>query len=366
MTDLRACFFCGSPDDVRVVPLLPSVGPDIADGSSNGPGEDPGTVPLCPPCATKLERVVDRVLTAVDAGSGTDGSSPADRTSGGPGASADRSSGGSGAETDDGRYPTHEDDRPGITFEGAGSGGDDGAAEPDADADPDRDRDAAAGEPESNPDRNQKPDRDPTPDPAAGDGPDEADVQSSLDAEAEESAADVDTGERAGSRTEQGDEVNRSGEQGDESKHEDIEDGGDARPIGSVAPDGDDPAPADDAPERAAGIEPPPAEDGPGEDREPVDLDPLTTRRVLRLLQNREFPLGIDAFVDVAATAYELEAATVEAVIELAVDRGLLRREGDRLLQPRPDPEGATGAANTDPDADGDDEAGDPTDDSDT
>lgn len=56
--------------------------------------------------------------------------------------------------------------------------------------------------------------------------------------------------------------------------------------------------------------------------------------RVMRLLQNREFPMARAAFVDLASSAYDLGEDAVEQVLETVIDQGALEdRDGD-LVRP--------------------------------
>jgi len=71
------------------------------------------------------------------------------------------------------------------------------------------------------------------------------------------------------------------------------------------------------------------ADDGPA-DRP----DAATYNRVVRLLQNREFPVPTAEIEDVAVNAYDLDSAEFRAVIDTAVDRGVLTEEGDQLHRP--------------------------------
>lgn len=60
------------------------------------------------------------------------------------------------------------------------------------------------------------------------------------------------------------------------------------------------------------------------------DVSVAEYNRVMRLLQNRAFPIGRAAFVDLAASAYDLGEDTVEAVLETLIDQGsLVEREGE-------------------------------------
>jgi predicted nucleic-acid-binding protein len=60
----------------------------------------------------------------------------------------------------------------------------------------------------------------------------------------------------------------------------------------------------------------------------------LEYNKVMRLLQNREFPVDREEIVAVAANAYELSEAECRSVIDLAVDRGLLDEEDGSLARP--------------------------------
>ena len=64
-----------------------------------------------------------------------------------------------------------------------------------------------------------------------------------------------------------------------------------------------------------------------GEDGPPQ----ATYNRVVRLLQNREFPVERDEIATVAMNAYEIPPEDFDAVIETAVDRGLLEEDGGYL-----------------------------------
>lgn len=59
--------------------------------------------------------------------------------------------------------------------------------------------------------------------------------------------------------------------------------------------------------------------------------------RVIRLLQNREFPMAREAFVDLAASAYDLAEETVQAVIDSVIDQGTLAERGGALVRPDED-----------------------------
>lgn len=58
---------------------------------------------------------------------------------------------------------------------------------------------------------------------------------------------------------------------------------------------------------------------------------------VLRLIQNREFPVNRDEFEEVAMSAYGLEWEECQEAIETAVSRGVLVDDGDQLKRPGED-----------------------------
>jgi hypothetical protein len=62
-----------------------------------------------------------------------------------------------------------------------------------------------------------------------------------------------------------------------------------------------------------------------------VTLSRLENTNVMRLLQNREFPVERDDFVTVASSAYEVSPRHCEKVIDLAVKHDLLREEDGQL-----------------------------------
>jgi hypothetical protein len=74
---------------------------------------------------------------------------------------------------------------------------------------------------------------------------------------------------------------------------------------------------------------------GTSPDREvTADVTALEYNKVIRLLQNREFPVERAEIETVASSAYELSEADCAAVIDLAVDRGLVAERDGRLVKP--------------------------------
>ena len=60
----------------------------------------------------------------------------------------------------------------------------------------------------------------------------------------------------------------------------------------------------------------------------------LEYNKVMRLLQNREFPVDRREFVTVAANAYGLAEHECAEVIDLAIDRGLVAERDGKLVRP--------------------------------
>lgn len=73
-------------------------------------------------------------------------------------------------------------------------------------------------------------------------------------------------------------------------------------------------------------------EDGDGGGKRDVTLTRLENTKVMRLLQNREFPVDRDDFVVVAASAYEISHSDCEKVLDLAVEHDLLDEQGGDLV----------------------------------
>jgi cobalamin biosynthesis protein CobT len=63
---------------------------------------------------------------------------------------------------------------------------------------------------------------------------------------------------------------------------------------------------------------------------EPVEL-PSETRKILRLLENREFPVDREEINTVAANAYGVDADDVEVVFDTLIHQGRLREENGML-----------------------------------
>jgi hypothetical protein len=111
----------------------------------------------------------------------------------------------------------------------------------------------------------------------------------------------------------------------------------DAEAVGSSASDSDDPprdgrAATDDSPDAADELATHAGTDGNTESSDGAQSEvPTHFRRVIRLLNNREFPVDHDEFVDLATGAYELAEPDVERILKYAAERDLLVVENGRI-----------------------------------
>jgi hypothetical protein len=63
-------------------------------------------------------------------------------------------------------------------------------------------------------------------------------------------------------------------------------------------------------------------------------ISALENSKVMRMLENREFPVERDSFQAVAANAYGVGEAQVAQVLDMAIDRGLLAESDGMLVRP--------------------------------
>lgn len=61
---------------------------------------------------------------------------------------------------------------------------------------------------------------------------------------------------------------------------------------------------------------------------------PQTYNKVVRLLQNRDFPIERSEIEDVAVGAYDVDVDQCRAVIDAAIDKGLVAQQGSKLVDP--------------------------------
>lgn len=88
----------------------------------------------------------------------------------------------------------------------------------------------------------------------------------------------------------------------------------------------------DEQPTAAASSGATPADsDGP-DTRQTVSA--LENSKVMRMLENRDFPVEREPFEHVVANAYDVRPEDVARVIEMAIDRGLVAERGGDLVRP--------------------------------
>lgn len=74
--------------------------------------------------------------------------------------------------------------------------------------------------------------------------------------------------------------------------------------------------------------------DGADSERGRPSPSPATYNKVVRLLQNREFPIERGEIEDVAVGAYDVGTEECRAVVDAAIERGLVAQEGSQLVDP--------------------------------
>jgi hypothetical protein len=295
MPELQSCYFCGELGDaLTAVDVVPA---DLADESTQR------TVVVCSTCHRKLDAVLAPLRDLATAGSGetdVDDSATAEGTA--P-TDADTSA--------EATAPTDDDDAvdaesPLAPTDSVEESSDDTGSSEITFAEAAGTQDAATDETgdgigfgERDPERT-----DGTDDTLLG-GVDETD-DSALD-EAEATADDPDAAS---------DEATESDPAGDDA----VDDPGEETDAAGDDTSGDATAETDAAGE--------PADDPPSDD------PPTGYRKIVRLLQNREFPVERASFVDLASNAYELEESDVAASLDRLVDRGALVESGGELQKP--------------------------------
>jgi hypothetical protein len=285
MDRLSSCYFCGTALDepLQDYPLV-----------AGDTGEHGAVVTLCPGCHHKLETVLDIVvgegedLPALEDGDrvALEGESPAALTEPETGSGPDPIALGDGKQGDT--------DGAALTDAETGAGG---GAEPDVEPLAVDSTDA-----ESGTDAGWRTDE------AAG-GPRDADPDTS----------DADSATSDAAREAADDDSDGADETGSPSPA----DGGNAATDSTAT----DAATAGDTAEGASG--------GTDPDREvTTTVSALEYNKVMRLLQNRAFPVDRAEIETVAASAYELSESECAAVIDLAVDRGLIAERDGQLVRP--------------------------------
>lgn len=275
MPDLSACYFCGAAADARVREY--EVVPDAADEARRS------TATLCPGCREKLETVLSPVVR---------GAQPTD-------------------EPVDVRLEPVDDDAAASTAPLEVESEDILAAADrsrDASAAAPTDADAASGDAES----------------AAGDADAPAGDAAAVPSDADDEAA------APGKTDATGDPDSLAGSGGDSTTEGIAFDEGASAASDSDAgrgtdrTDGEPTIGGSDAAGASTGGSP--------DDVERPDAD--TYNRVVRLLQNREFPVNRSEFSELASSAYDIPADECANVIDYAIQRGELVEDRGMLKKP--------------------------------
>ena len=283
MPELKSCYFCGDIGDaLTAVDVVPA---DLADESTQR------TVVVCSTCQRKLDAVLAPLRSLAVAGEAS-------------GSDVDAST----ADVDDG--PTTDDSTPSDVDDG-----------------PTTDDRVVTG------------DSTPTDEDATGTADSQNDATGAIDAESplaptdrvEASTDDTESGGITFADTAESPD-DATVERGDGVEFHD----GDPDGFGTDDPDGaenEDVPDGDDSAEEPTTTGDETAVDASAADT-PSDDPPTGYRKVVRLLQNREFPVEGASFVDLASNAYELEESAVSASLDRLVERGALVESGGKLQKP--------------------------------
>ncbi|WP_435063425.1 hypothetical protein [Halobaculum sp. EA56] len=231
---------------------------------------------LCDDCRETLDGVLAPLLDRLDAGAGGVGEPSLDGDAAGH----------AGPTPTDTRARDSPDD---AASDAAGHATPDASRRDEAATDPDRGTDLDPGSPTATTDAT-----DPGAEPDGTDRPDATD--DAVDEFERPTEATADTAE-------------------DRSAADDTDAGADADPAGESAGGDADPA----------GAATPP-------NGEPSD-EPDQFRTVMRLLNNREFPVERATVTDLAAGAYDLEDHEVAEILDYAIERGILAEEDGTLVK---------------------------------
>ncbi|WP_159901671.1 hypothetical protein [Salinirussus salinus] len=307
MDRLSSCYFCGTALDEPLQDY------SLVAGDT---GEHGAVVTLCPGCHHKLETVLDvvvgedEILPALEDTdrAALEGESPAALTEPETESGPDPIALGDGEQSDS-EERDGASDAGSVGGAGEGGEGDTGGAAP-----TDAETEAGDGaEPDVEPPAVDSADAESGRD---ADGPDDETAGDSRDAGADPPDADGDTSDA------------------DRGAADDGSDG--AGGTGSPSPaDGRNTGTDSTATEAATAGDTADERGGTDPDREvTATVSALEYNKVMRLLQNREFPVDRAEIETVAASAYELSESECAAVIDLAVDRGLIAERDGQLVRP--------------------------------
>ena len=163
-------------------------------------------------------------------------------------------------------------------------------------------------------------------------------VERIIDAVETDAAAPEDNAAKGGFEFGEGatDDVGTDGAENVDAENEGVEvatdgvsDGetGQSPPAGTEASDplDQDGAPADEAADTSA-------DETSDENGDDASLTALEYSKVMRLLQNREFPVDRAEFRAIATNAYQISDGEFDAIVDAAIDRGLIAEENGQFV----------------------------------
>ena len=327
MDRLSSCYFCGAALDATLGehPVVPS---------SLHPGADAQqTVVLCRTCRRKLDAVLDTVVDAVEANAG-------DVTAGTDSGADGEGPTGSDIEStlgdDEEILSPLGDDEPTAEEAAEASGmefGDDRAAE-------EEDAASDSSDDDDDTDDGASTARKYTRSRGAGfrkedDGPEETGSLTGGAFDDDDDEDSTDSGSLTGDAFADDDAGSGGTDSADTSAADPLSEG-DASGSSDSSSSGTSSGGADDASAaESAGRSSDSSGDGSGSGESGgnhrVSMSRLENTKVMRLLENREFPVDKAEFVTVAANAYQVSQSDCEKVIDLAVEHDLLREENGQL-----------------------------------
>ncbi|WP_459194252.1 hypothetical protein [Halosimplex sp. J119] len=305
MDRLSSCYFCGAALDATLEerPVVPSPLHPSTDSQK--------TIVLCGTCQRKLDAVLDTVLDAVEAAN-VDPGPGSESQSGDPLAADDDLESALGDDEDILTSVGNDDAGEAVDASDTGSTAGTGTEASDvaAESDDSDDEDAEDGPKESKYTRSR----------GAGfrreeDGPVETGSLTGGAFSDDDDEDDSDAGSLTGDAfDEDSDESSDSGNRSASAGQSGASGGRSAADSGSGSSGGSDSSPSGEA-----------------SSQRDVSMTRLENTKVMRLLENREFPVDRDEFVTVAANAYQVSRDDCDKVIDLAVEHDLLREENGQL-----------------------------------
>ncbi|MFC6955292.1 hypothetical protein [Halorubellus litoreus] len=305
MADLSSCYFCGAAMDVslRESTVVPeALAPTPAHQT---------TVVLCGTCERKLERVLDPVVAAANASATTRAAATDDSTAGGDATAADAG------------------DEPDAT----GAGDADAVVPPsilsdvaDDDASTTTDGDASADERDATGTASAADDTAETASAGEDGTPFEVDDTTSVFDDADDTAsnsvfADANDAPTTPIQDAESDDDTDGIAFDDQSREETAATNRESTPSTASASNASPDGSIDDTSASSS-------------ERDTPDVDPRTYNKVVRLLKNRDLPVPRAEIESIAGSAYDIPDHECEAIIDAAIQRGLVAEADDQLTHP--------------------------------